>query len=408
MRRTVEVKSGARIADVEKAMARLSGVASDTDLLLPSNLRLRGFGGTAALMQLIVTWRRRCPQGRVRIYVAPGHDQEERAKRVANFIQTDHGLFAWSLTGTLVDRTGRISLGPLAKAVAKPLLELMDEPEGALRGQSLTLLVIDGISGRAPATLYDQRWAGEEPRITASDGFASLMQRVYPLVLKNAPAGVDKAVPETVVGLVEELMINTEQWARRDVENVAYAESVRGLRFEMTLLAPQVIEQLAAEQPAVGEYLVNLPEAHRLEHNNYLPLLEMTVFDSGPGMGARWAADNPQISRDLTERETVVECFRKHFTSSVRPTKGLGLIKVMKELDQLNGLLRLRTGSQHLYRNFDLVPHRGLLRGDLPRGEPEFFDWEFDDVEVARSRSRAAGTFYTVLFPLIRSQEQQP
>jgi hypothetical protein len=125
--------------------------------------------------------------------------------------------------------------------------------------------------------------------------------------------------------------------------------------------------------------------------------LELSVFDSGPGLASRW------LSKPLTDDVTAVDelaacfsCLRKHKTTSGASNRGLGLYDVMRTLDELHAFTRLRTGRLALFRNFVASP----LQADEQSNGPTLFDWHSAST-VPTKLPQSTGTLFTMVIPLV-------
>src|SRR6185312_5016383 len=109
------VNRASTIADVEQLLSGLEGAPKDQDLLLATSLKRRQLGGTAAMLQLLATWRRQCYEGRLRAHIGAESPRESQT-RIKNFLTADHGLFAWALADTLFSSDGETDLSSSARA----------------------------------------------------------------------------------------------------------------------------------------------------------------------------------------------------------------------------------------------------------------------------------------------------
>lgn len=136
--------------------------------------------------------------------------------------------------------------------------------------------------------------------------------------------------------------------------------------------------------------LANFLASH-FDHAESGGVLELSVFDGGPGLVRRLRGASDFTSLSLPdERAACLECFNKHITSSGIPHRGIGLYASMRELHHLGGFIRLRTGRLSLYRN--------LFEDPFHEGDPaSFADWP---THGGQPCADVAGTVLTFIIPI--------
>ena len=128
-------------------------------------------------------------------------------------------------------------------------------------------------------------------------------------------------------------------------------------------------------------------QAHNSEART-LRCLQLSFFDSGPGLAAR-AAKLPTLELDLdVERDWLLKCLRKNTTSKKQAGAGHGLPAVLMELSRSGGLIRIRSGRHALFNVFD-----GETASDLF----DFADWRHENL------APAAGAVVSLIIPLRRA-----
>jgi hypothetical protein len=194
--------------------------------------------------------------------------------------------------------------------------------------------------------------------------------------------------------ILYELIKNTHDWGRTSVDNVPLRPSVRGVFFTRVNVNLKGAIASAGGNPALESYVTSLGQRSRDE---YVRFLELSVFDSGPGLASRW------LSKPLTDDVTAVDelaacfsCLRKHKTTSGASNRGLGLYDVMRTLDELHAFTRLRTGRLALFRNFVASP----LQADEQSNGPTLFDWHSAST-VPTKLPQSTGTLFTMVIPLV-------
>ncbi len=162
--------------------------------------------------------------------------------------------------------------------------------------------------------------------------------------------------------ILHELFKNTHEWARTDEHGVPLLRSVRGLLAQGHSWAEQEALEVADGSPALAAYL-SAPGVRTAEGR--WRFLELSVFDSGPGLARRWLSGHPEGAADPInptpeeEYRACVECFVRWNSSTRAGHKGLGLHEVMRTLSRLGAFFRVRTGRLSLYRDFVARPYAG-------------------------------------------------
>ncbi len=118
-------------------------------------------------------------------------------------------------------------------------------------------------------------------------------------------------------------------------------------------------------------------------------LVELSVFDTGPGLGLRWlsGAKGYTCYADFDEDEeleAIQTCFEKHSTTKASQFSGLGLTMALMAMKRLNAFMTLRTGRVGLYQDFSVEKTEAFKprRRFAPR----------------QRLSEIAGTAYTIWF----------
>ena len=94
-------------------------------------------------------------------------------------------------------------------------------------------------------------------------------------------------------------------------------------------------------------------------------ILEISVFDSGPGFAA--TIEGRDVSDPQTLHSAGARCFTKHQSAKLAPHGGLGLFKVMELLRELGGFVRVRTASVEVFY--------GGIPGSDPEIDPKTFSY---------------------------------
>ncbi len=178
-----------------------------------------------------------------------------------------------------------------------------------------------------------------------------------------------------------ELFLNINEHAGNDHLGNPLDRRAHGLIFNCTSVSRDDFARVATSGAELGFFLNEWKEKVDQE----LSLLEISVIDSGPGLARRWLKKDYSSFTKKEEIEAVLSCFEKHRTSKIRPSSGVGLYSVLKEIRELKGFFRFRSGR--------LVVERFMAYDE---GNIELKPSHFHSVE-----NWFEGTVCTLLFPMI-------
>lgn len=381
-----------KAADIEAAVRSFHAAGSKGDLRLPSCYDTLPMGGTADVLQAVITWSKANPNGRL---VLEHADDLERYLR--QFVASDHGLIACLQAQDIITSDHGASVWPSAYRIAlarlKQLSSIIESPrpgEGSRREQSLLFIAADDTTYASPRTLYYREPNLQPKSFQDFGGLARIALRV--LVGTFDWARTLTSFQGDLGTILAELFQNTHEWARTNERDVAIKRSVRGIRF--VLHHPDKADESAPL--TIQEYCRRFTGPAQS-----LRFLETSVFDSGPGMVKRWHAKQRLFDiGDLTtadEYSSVLKCLRFRATTSNSLFKGLGLNKVLITLSQVQGFLHIRTGRLRLYRDF---ARRPLEPNELTVISPGLL---LDSTTLSTELSRLPpieGTLITILVPI--------
>ena len=408
-RAVIEVATSSTVADFEAVLAEIAIAPEDADLLLPRKQRWRFVAGTAAQLQLLATWRRKCPKGRVRIHAHATMDTAEIDRLLWNFVETDRGAIAASMADVLT-RAGDEDLSKRAREVADARLEaLQTDPAGHVKGRRILGLCLDESPFEAPLSFYFPKESGATTTLRGLEDFRTFAKGALEQVWRGAGgSGMDplRKPDHLALGtLFFELFDNTHQWAQKDADGNTYARrsSVRGIRIEGHGFDENEDEKMLAEQSALVAYLARPALTLR---DGRRRLVEATVFDSGPGIAARELQSKQHILGllpNIADEQTALHrCLEKHFTHDRSGRRrGIGLHAALKSLSDLKAFLWVRSGRLSLYRDFIEEPYDP----EQTTREPYLLDWGSGDA-VPTELAPAQGSFITALIPITYDSEQ--
>lgn len=402
----ITIQQSQSVASIEAHYLRLKSgierqssgeIATGLDLMLPTNLRNWQLGGRATLIQFIVTWARHKRQGALITHV---QGKADAARNMEAFCDEIHGLIAVLVAGEILAKDKHVSLEAVALECAqKRLVTTFGNPLGIRRGSTICFLCADETSWAYPPALYHQR----PNAIKGREDFINLATSVLQAICDNYRSRVNtfsQSFQDNIGNILRELFANTDEWAKADCNDVPAPKSIRGILFDTHLQpnnrAVNLLKSAAGSKP-LEEYLKHAEfQRHAIEG----AFIEISVFDSGPGLASRWLRREIE-DQDPVEEEfwSVMSCLQLHGTSSKESQKGAGLDAVMLALSKERGFVRLRTGRLNLFRNFAKDPFNGTTVPSNGMPPTFLYDWYTNTFELS-PQPQVVGTLLTMLIPL--------
>ncbi|MBN9688992.1 MAG: hypothetical protein J0M24_02045 [Verrucomicrobia bacterium] len=387
MTNAIQLERDETIQSVEHHHATLQAATGDLQMWIPTDIPER-IGVDVSILQLLMTWSQKqtVPSLRTRGMLLADADAG-LSKLCDNVV----GLSAVTLS-KMISSWDQEDIRSQAHAKASQQVdEMVKECAKFQRGASFAVLCFDGTSKAHPRNLY---YANGDV-LSERDLKLLFTKRLKLAEPNSARRERIEEVAMRLATILFETFRNTHQWARTTVDGVPIRRGVRGLLMRRYRQHPASTGSALRDRHEQDAPLANFL-ANYLDHTASGGMLELSVFDGGPGLVRRLRGTSDLTSLSLEdERATCFECFNKHKTSSGVPHRGIGLYASMRELNKLGGFLRLRTGRLSLYRSFHEDPFR--------EGEPaSFADWPIQD---GHPYADVAGTVLTFLIPI---PEEQP
>ncbi len=245
--------------------------------------------------------------------------------------------------------------------------------------------------------------------------FQQLLDRLVRTVSPElAPAWISAktALREALATIVAETFKNTHDHARREVDLSDVSQSLRGIYARYYSL--DEIARLSSESRSVGvspalqfaRAFLPAATAPGIRTPTVRPVrgvLEISVFDAGPGMAAKWLRRNVQGVPIGEQLDAVISCFTKGSTTTGTQGRGYGLAKVLVKLRELHGFVGIRTNQLQVYRQFGWG---GIGFGQTEGADgvrvplEKFYDWQRHFTFIASERLAVKGTVVSFLLPM--------
>lgn len=199
-----------------------------------------------------------------------------------------------------------------------------------------------------------------------------------------------QSLRDSITKVIYELFSNTHYWARTDTDGIPISRSIRGVIIENHKRSNK------ERKPSSGVLREYIDRVEGQYDQPSIPIIEITVFDSGPGLATRFMGEPINgVSLD-DEYNACINALRKNRSSSSSDIRGFGLSYVADELSKRKGFWHLRTGRLSLYRDY-------ATTSDTPNGlfdDPEVLH-DIDSKESLVEHANVSGLVITLLIPII-------
>ena len=349
---------------------------------MPIKLELGGgFGSAVHAAQVLGTWARLNPEPKPIVISKSFVESDATRDRFASTLPGMAAIyFSQSLDceGTSVSRAE--ALGSLAKRVAAMQQENFAE---TLRGVGTGLCCFGGARNEFLKPLYGLATQGG---VRDEGGFRKLVPRLLGSLGGGVLERMTEGQLDYLSALVYQLFLNADEHGSDDVSGARYRRSLRGVTVRTTPLqgVADLIRELD-DDVALKSFLIKRASvahpnhsaegraAAKLATHGPTQFVELSVFDTGPGLGLRWLAKETGAKSygDFSveeEHEAVLTCFEKYATTKASITFGQGLTSAVMALEKLEAFMMLRTGRVSLYQDFSVdrgkkfAPRRRFLK----------------------------------------------
>ncbi|WP_397380785.1 ATP-binding protein [Prosthecobacter sp.] len=350
-------------------------------LVIPNDLSLAGgIGVSVSFCQFLLTWARKSNQRIIKTFLDDGESQEAFASRV-------HGLCASYFSFRLLSKENK-DIRQSVLVAARPRIEAMSRGDlvKTARGREIELIFIENAINEFHGSVYTR--APNEFEKNDRELHSSLVRsyreinRFLELCFEelNIKNLVEKHIARTdyIFGrLLSEVFHNTIEHAYSEVDGTKLDKNLRCIKVSAQAIDRDKIclasvssptNQIAAK--AYFSALANARQPTSKVPRSQIRILELSVFDSGPGF-VKTIAQRAIDDRPL-ERMAVAKCFRKHQSAKGSLQFGRGLGNVIELVNELEGFLRVRTSSAEAFYTAGMKPDmdpEDFVAGNLPKVE---------------------------------------
>lgn len=282
---------------------------------------------------------------------------------------------------------------PIKKLINKLLVERFNIPIYR-NGRQIQLIAIDHSIERyaKPECFYTTVNGKTFPR--ESTYYHELLKEFIGSVAKNSDFEDSEFVGTSE--LLAELIDNTDQHAKSDYMRGISKNSVRTAIINCHLLKKgQDLKNICGDNNPISNYVKSIKQDKETLH-----LLEISIFDSGPGLYKSFKVET-NTSHDNFKEEIKIfhQCFKNGFTSKPNGIGvGRGLNKARLILNERKGYLSIRSGRLAVYRDFQKTPLTSIE--NMESLDLRFLDERTHKTDIFSQMKNVEGLSYTILVPL--------
>ena len=363
----------------------LDKACTDSEVLLPTHGKHQAAGAEAALVQALATWANGNQVSTLRTYATSEEDDQ-----IIDLLRRLYGMSACALADR-IETIARADITSKARIAAmRRMTNLAAEaPTAISRGPQVEIVCADHLAISAPSSLYTFDDNGM-PVVKPLPAFLELVERTVlsKLLARSYRNNLPAQFENTLSVSLYELIRNTDEHGRQDDLGNSRRKSLRGFQARKHTLTPKSLSDITAASPPMARYCDRLVPAR--VGNAQVQLIELSIFDSGPGMAASLTGKPLRDLAPEDEREAVLRCFEKRISRKNTSSAGLGLPNLANAMTSVGGFMRVRTGRCALYHDFANEP-------SVDYGAPLELRDGFNEPGQG---APVVGTLFTLLFPL--------
>ncbi len=364
----------------------------NVNIQIPLKLEYRGFGVLSSMLLLLFTWMRN-NNGKIIIPISP--DDKEKLK---DFASDYYGYVVLSTLWRHCEITNEKdeSLKEVFRDYTGSMHFNIDALSENLPNEAVLIPCFDHYSTQKGLShwFYDKANFAETPSELDNSLFTILKA-----LRKNYKGKLNKNLSDSfdsLLSILWELLKNTDEHAKKDfLDLIKLSPNTRGLYMRIHRSSKKNFISNTEHNGLKQFYNNSLPDSDQIF------ILEITVFDSGPGLVKRFLGK--KWSEEITMQEevnTIRKCLIKGQTSvntQKGEGKGHGLDKVIHLLDEKRGFLSIRSGRASIFR--DMTTSRYKPTQNIQ--EVELFDWKTSQIDSFSEMNKVEGSSITLAYPLI-------
>lgn len=381
-----EIKTDTNFKDIEDILHKLSGDQS-AELKIPSQISIKGaFGIEGLVCQLIATWIRTNTRNRVLHTDVVG----SKAADYDDLCSTTYGTLALRFADEIRNKHGVLINANDALMTAFERVRLMNSGKflGVYKDLYVPLFSIrkPGVNKEFNNRLYTR--SKKLDRDYLYDLFYPTLREIIDST-KYSSESISLLPP--ISKIICELFENAHLHARDDEHGESIEENFRAVLINSVSIGSEKLISMQRSGGINGLASIYTDwNGWMIRNDSDIPVLDITVVDSGPGYARRWLSKSKEDLLVNKELESTIKCFKKSFTTSNNFASGSGLYHVLKDIRRLKGWFRLRTGRVSVSKAF----FNGIGEENI---DEEDFSAKNDFIE---------GVSFNIVLPLVQVGEK--
>lgn len=334
------------IKSIEAALWQIFNEPQSEFKLSASETKARhGAMHDASRLQMLVTLARRNSQGLLVL-----HEQSNVENSIQDLMSYAPGIAAVRLAkgvrvgDKIIDRRE-----VLTAAVDKMNATDAEQYNSLITGRTIDLICVAASKVEFLRPLFFARTekAVKEPR----DMYLQ-MKKMLAVIAKKQASKIDIDFTRALGLFASELISNTQEHARSDHTGKLYPAHVEGLIFSLSSLNEELFSDDFKGNYHLNEYWKReISDTVGVEGK--LNAIEISFFDSGPGLVGRYTGKLVTEMSLEEERTQLIKCLTHNITSKPGHFAGEGLPSVITALKKIGGLMRIRTGRMSIFNQFE-------------------------------------------------------
>lgn len=371
---------------------KLITASPEVDLYIPATLKTKQMGIYAEMIQLIITWGRLCSG---KLYVNYDNNTQDLDSKIDlafnrywNFVAACIGY----KNGIYLSDQTNIS-GSIANILKNRISELLNKNTWQ-KGDTAFIPCVQHSMFPYPSAFYYSNGILRDKK-----EFIELSKNILNSVITNYSQSSSTSYLQEnnkLIGeIIYELIENTHFWSQEDIKGKSLNQGIRGLLISAHHGKKDALLNSCIDDVSLFNYMTNC----NLSEINENYFIEISVFDSGPGLASKWANKSFEEFENQNEiYNAIINCLVKGNTSEIKNLyeRGFGLYNIMKLLKN-SGYLKIRTNGLKLYRDFTLEPFNDSEPSK--KDNYKLNNW-FTTQKVQINKFKTEGTLFTIFFPV--------
>lgn len=377
---------------LEGILEKINKSTENVDLAIPTSIEYRGFGIIPNLYLVLFTWMRN-KKGNIILSIKKDDDNA-----IKDFACDFYGYMIlstlWRHCDIINDEKESIKLQ--FKEYTSLMHFNIESLSNELPKESIMIPCFDHYSNEKglPHWFYPYDFSFCE----TPSNLENSIYHIFKNLSINYQGRVNRNLADSfddVVKIIWELLKNTDEHAKKDyLDKAKLLPSSRGLFMRIQRSSKSVFID-NTKHLGLKKYYNSA-----LNNEEHIFILEISVFDSGPGLVKRFLGENwSSIVNVNNDIDAIRKCLIKGQTSVITSqgkNKGYGLDEVLRLLDTKKGFLKIRTGRISIYRDLVETPYKITQE---PK-EIELVDWEKNSSDEYSEMNNTEGTLITLAYPL--------